>query len=75
MTLASKREQLLRIDQVADILNCSKRSVYRLISECELGALKVRGVLRITADSVDLYIKRQISVFQINNGLRTTFND
>jgi excisionase family DNA binding protein len=72
---ASKKTQLLRIDQVADILNCSRRSIYRLVAECELEALKIRGSMRITSCSVGLYIKRQISLFQENNGIRTVIKD
>lgn len=68
---ASKKIQLLRIDQVAVILNCSKRSVYRLVAECEVSALKVRGSLRVTVESVNSYIRREISRFQENNGVRT----
>lgn len=64
-------KKLLRIDQVADILNCSKRSVYRLVSECEIQGLKVRGTLRISADSVDFYVNRQIKIYQENNGIKT----
>lgn len=63
-------KKLFRVDQVAETLNCSTRTVYRLIENCELDALKVRGSLRITSDSVDLYIKREISHFQENNGIR-----
>lgn len=68
---ASKKSRLFRIDQVADVLNCSRRSVYRLVEACEVDALKVRGSLRVTVDSVDLYIKREISHFQEKNGIRT----
>lgn len=67
--------KLLRPDQVAEILNCSRRSIYRLVTDAEIDALKIRGVLRITRESVDLYIKRQIAVFQAENGLRTAFSD
>jgi excisionase family DNA binding protein len=72
---ASKKIQLLRVDEVAVILNCSRRSVYRLIGDCELSALKIRSGLRISADSVDCYIKRQISIYQENNGIGTAFSD
>ena len=68
---ASKKTQLLRIDQAADALNCSRRTVYRLVETCEVDALKVRGALRITFDSLELYIRREISQFQEKNGVKT----
>lgn len=68
---ASKKIQLLRIDQVAVILNCSRSSAYRLVAECEVEALKVRGSLRVTVESVNSYIRREISRFQEKNGVRT----
>lgn len=69
-TPESKKIQLLRIDQAADALNCSRRTVYRLIETCEVDGLKVRGGLRVTAISIELYIRRQISNFQEENGIR-----
>lgn len=69
-TPMSKKTQLFRIDQAAAALNCSRRTVYRLIETCEVDGLKVRGGMRITVDSIELYIRRQISNFQEINGTR-----
>lgn len=68
---ASKKIRLLRVAEVAVMLNCSKRSVYRLVAECELETLRVRSTLRITFESVNSYIRREISHFQEENGVRT----
>lgn len=62
-------KDVLRPDEAADILKTSKRTIYRLINEGELEAFHVRGVLRITAQSVTVYIRRQIRKFQEENGI------
>ena len=64
------KEKLLRVDQAAKALNCSRRTIYRLITDCEIDALKIRKTLRITHESVDLFIRRQISAYQEDNGVR-----
>jgi len=51
---------LLTKEKVCEFLGCSVRTLYRLIAENELVALKVRGGLRITAESVEMYCRRQI---------------
>ena len=48
----------LRIDETAEFLNCSKRTVYRLIEEGSLHCFKIRNSLRIPADEVKKYIKQ-----------------
>lgn len=61
-------KRLLVMSEAADILRCSKKTVYRLISDGELEALHVRGSLRVTQSSIDVYIDRQIAMFQEQNG-------
>ena len=62
-------KKLLKISETAKLLKCSKKTVYRLISEGELEALHVRGSLRVTHSSVDFYIRNQIDNFQEKNGV------
>ena len=64
-----KKTKLLRPDQIADRLNVSKRQAYRLIDEGHFMALKVGGCLRVTSESVDDFISRQISIHAVKNGL------
>lgn len=61
----------LRVDQVAGetFLNCTPRTVYRLIAEGQLVAFRVRSSLRVTEASVQAYLKRQIAIFQEDNGM------
>lgn len=55
----------LRVDQVADVLQCSIRSIYRLIKDGELdGTFKMRNSLRIPIQAVEAYIRRQRLKFE-----------
>ena len=54
----------LRIDQTAEYLNCSIRTVYRLISDGELEAFRLKSSLRITRDSINEYVTRKIKDFR-----------
>ncbi|UCE07799.1 MAG: helix-turn-helix domain-containing protein [bacterium] len=59
-----KRKEILRIDEVASWLSISDRQVYRLISNGEIEAFKIRSSLRIRSKSVSEYIRRQVRDFQ-----------
>lgn len=52
-------EQLLRVREVADVLAVSKKTVRGLLEAGELSVVKVaKGKRRITASSVEAYIRR-----------------
>ncbi|BBO82456.1 hypothetical protein DSCO28_30220 [Desulfosarcina ovata subsp. sediminis] len=55
--------QLYRPDQAAKVLNCSKRTIYRLVEGHELEALRVRGVIRIPEAALNDYVTEQIRAF------------
>lgn len=57
----SGAKKYLRVAQVADELNCSMRTVYRLIAERQIPAFYVRSSLRIAKESLDLFIRRSKS--------------
>ena len=59
------------VHEVADLLNCSVKSIYRLISDGQLIAFRLRqgGSLRIPRNSVDDYIKRRIINYQLEKDL------
>ena len=63
------KEKLLSIKQAAEQLSCSVRSCYRLVSDCEIQGLKIRGSLKVTESSIQLHISRMIQAFQIDNGV------
>ena len=56
-----EKEILLRVDQVAGILNCSKRHVYNLLAAGDLELRKTGEVkgYRIPTDSVRKYLERR----------------
>ena len=60
----TRRKKLLRVGEVADGLNCSTRTVYRLIADGELSALRIRSSLRVYSESVDDYLRREKMKFQ-----------
>ena len=50
--------QFYRPDEVAEILVVSKRTMYRLMENGDMGFINVGGQRRIAADELDNYIKR-----------------
>lgn len=70
MAIKTNKVKLLRVDQVSERLNISKRQAYRLVAEGHFISLKVGHALRVTHDSLDSYIERQINLFAIENGVR-----
>jgi excisionase family DNA binding protein len=70
-----KHDRLLRVDQVAVLLNVSTRTVRRLIEHDQFESLKVGGGLRVSLSSVEAYIQRQIAVYILNNGILSVPKD
>lgn len=59
---------LLQVREAAALLNCSQRTIYRLIQSGDLQALKIRNCLRIPKKSISEYVSQQIVEYQIRNG-------
>lgn len=58
----------LRLKQAADILDCSERTVRRLIADGELEAFSLRKrSLRVTERSLNAYINRGIAGFNVDD--------
>lgn len=53
----SRPEPLLTIDDVADHLRVSRRTVETLLAEGEIIALRIRGTRRFTREAVNAYIR------------------
>lgn len=51
-------DQLLNPDQVAQVLQCSSRTVYLLFKAGELPSLKVRSSRRVKRSDLQEYIER-----------------
>ena len=60
-------EPLLRVEEVACWLNVSKRSVYRLLSNGQIGAIPIRGSIRISPQEVRAFQARQAQKFLWEN--------
>jgi excisionase family DNA binding protein len=66
-----KNEKSLRVDEAAEVLGCSSRQIYRLISEGQVRAFrvgKIRG-LRVIESSLHDFVDRRLSAFELENGL------
>jgi len=67
-------KRLLRLDECADILDISPRTVYRLVGDGDLPALKVRNGIRIDTQDLNSYIEKQKARFAIDFGFNVTPN-
>jgi len=63
------QKKLYNLNEVMEVLGCSRSMVYRLIQDGELKALRVRASLKILRSSVELYIDRQIAKYQQEEGV------
>jgi excisionase family DNA binding protein len=51
--------RLLTVNEVADLLRVSRMTVYRLIKEGQMGALRVGRSYRLREDDVDDYLTQR----------------
>ena len=60
------QKRYVRPDEAAEILECSKRTVYRLIKEGELLAFSIRdgGSVRIHQESIDRFAEKRTEKYQ-----------
>jgi len=63
-------KQWYRPDEAAKFLSVSTRTIYRMAGEGDIVAAKVRGVLRIRADSLTRYMDKQAQRFSLDSGLK-----
>lgn len=54
------KSEILTLEEVADFLKTSVKTVRRLIGSGELPAFKVRGQLRVRKSDLEAYIDRQL---------------
>jgi excisionase family DNA binding protein len=63
------KESFITIPHAAARLDCSTKSIYRLIECGELRGSRVFTGLRVLESSLDLYIERQIKKFEFEQGV------
>jgi excisionase family DNA binding protein len=63
------KKELLSIPEAAEILNCSTRTVRRLIEERTLEACKLRSSTRIVHSSLQEYLHTIIAMYQEEHGV------
>lgn len=54
----SKKPQLYTIPEVAEILRCSVRQVWRYIADGSLKATRFKGSTRVSAEDLDAFLGR-----------------
>ena len=62
-------KRLLLVKEVAAELRCHERTVRRMAEDGDLKALKVRGSLRIVAESLTAYFERMQVEYAETNGI------
>lgn len=51
------QKHVYTVCDIAEILQVSPKTVYRMVKSGDIGALWVRGQIRITAESLEAYLK------------------
>ena len=69
------KNRLLTPLQVAERLNVSKRTVYRLLAEACFEAGKIGNSLRITEPSLEAYILQRIEEYSLETGFSVPNDD
>ena len=60
-------ERLLRIDEVAEILQVSKTAAYRLVQVGELPAVHIAGkIVRVRLEDLEKYIQEHLGEGQVS---------
>ncbi len=56
-----KRDRFLRVEQIHEILNCSRRHVYNLIEQGDLPGFKIggRGGIRVRESKLEAFIAQR----------------
>lgn len=67
-------KRLLRLDEAADILNISPRTLYRLVGDGDIVGMKIRNGIRIDSQDLREYIEKQKTRFAIDFGFALTPN-
>ena len=62
-------KMLFTVKEASEILNNSERTVRRDINDGFLEAVKIRGCLRITRESIERRVKEAAELFRYENGL------
>ena len=58
-------DQLLRVDEVAQYLNCSRSHVYNMISNGELCSVKFGRAVRIPSSSIDSTVEQALERWKL----------
>ena len=57
--------QLLKVPDVADILNCSKAYIYKLVKQGEIPSVQIGTAVRIRPQDLERYIRENLTGYQV----------
>ena len=64
-TIRQTRTQLLKVPDVADILNCSKAYIYKLVKQGEIPSVQIGTAVRIRPQDLERYIRENLTGYQV----------
>ena len=65
-TIHLTKTQLLKVPDVADILNCSKAYIYKLVKQGEIPSVQIGTAVRIRPQDLDRYIRDNHTGYQVD---------
>ena len=63
-TIYLPQSQLLKVPDVADILNCSKAYIYKLVKQGEIPSVQIGTAVRIRPQDLDRFIRENLTGYQ-----------
>jgi excisionase family DNA binding protein len=64
-TIRQTQTQLLKVPYVADILNCSKAYIYKLVKQGEIPSVQIGTAVRIRPQDLERYIRENLTGYQV----------
>ena len=65
-TIHLRQTQLLKVPDVADILNCSKAYIYKLAKQGEIPSVLIGTAIRFRQQDIDRYICENHTDYQVD---------
>ncbi len=62
---AIEQTKLLRVDETAKLLNCSRSHIYNMIASGELCSVRFGGAVRIPSSCIDLTVIKAIERWRL----------
>lgn len=57
--------KLMKVPDVAEVLNCSKAYIYKLVKQGEIPSVQIGTAVRIRPQDLDRYIRENLTGYQV----------